>query len=195
MTVEKEYLPYRYFSLLILSIGLLQIAAGQTSKLTAIKEKSEFNYLLIHPLHKVEAVCRDFSCTIQYDDATHTIVNTSFSAEVSSFDSGNSNRDSHAMEVLDALTFPTVFFQSKNIKTSGQELLVTGDLTFHGITKPISFNATAASSGSNMTIQGKADVSLISFQIERPSLLFMPVEDTLRISFTMSFPSGKQDPK
>jgi polyisoprenoid-binding protein YceI len=188
MTVEKEYFPYRYFSLLILSIGLLQIAASQTSKLTAIKEKSEFNYLLIHAFHKVEAVCKDFSCTIQYDDATRNIVNTSFSAEVSSFDSGNSNRDSHAMEVLDALTFPTVSFKSTDIKTTGEGLLVAGDLTFHGVTRPISFGGTVVSSASGLTVQGNANISLTAFKVERPSLLFVPVQDTLRISFTMLFP-------
>jgi polyisoprenoid-binding protein YceI len=111
------------------------------------------------------------------------------------FDSGNSNRDSHAMEVLDALTFPTVSFQSKEIKTSGQDLLVSGDLTFHGVTKPISFDATTVSSGSDLTVQGKANISLTSYQIERPSLLFIPVEDTLRITFTLSFQINKQDLK
>lgn len=191
MIKEKYYSLHFLFLFFILQIALLQFAPGQSSTLTAMKGKSEIHYLLTHPLHKVEAVCKDFICTVQYDDATHTVISTSFTADVSSFDSGNSNRDSHAMEVLDALTFPTVSFQSKNIKTSGQELLLAGDLTFHGVTKPISFGATTVSSGSNLTVQGNADVSLTLFKIERPSLLFIPVEDTLRISFSLEFPNNQ----
>ncbi|HTP12644.1 MAG TPA: YceI family protein, partial [Bacteroidota bacterium] len=35
--------------------------------------------------------------------------------DVTTFDSGNSNRDSHAMEVVDALTYPDVQFTSTSV--------------------------------------------------------------------------------
>jgi len=161
--------------------------AGEQTKLSALKDQSFMKYLLIHPLHRIEATSKELQCTIGYDDATKTIVSASFSAEVSSFDSGNSNRDSHAMEVLDALTYPTVSFESKNIAATGAELQVSGDLSFHGITKPITLTASTSSSADSLTVQGNADVSLTSFNIDRPSLLMIPVEDTLGISFTMVF--------
>ena len=181
----------KLYLLLATTIAYSTLALGKPITLSAIKGESFINYLLIHPFHKVEAVCKELTCTVQYDDATHTIIGTSFSADVISFDSGNSNRDSHAMEVLDALSFPTVSFQSNNITTSSNQLQVTGDLTFHGVTKTISFPAKATTSGSKLTVLGNANVSLTSFLIERPSLLMIPVQDTLRISFTMVFPLPK----
>jgi polyisoprenoid-binding protein YceI len=161
--------------------------AAPPQHLNAISGDSFLKYLLVHPLHHVEGISKDLVCTIDYDDATHTVTAASFEAEVSSFDSGNSSRDSHAMEVLDALTFPVVSFKSSSIAESGQNLEVKGDLTFHGQTKPITFPATLTSEGGKLSVAGGAEVSLTAYGIERPSLLLIPVNDTLHISFTMVF--------
>ncbi len=181
--------------LVIAGIVLLLVATAftaATSHVGAIKDGSSMTYVLVHPLHRIEAVCKDVTCTVDMDDATHTIQHTNFSADVSCFDSGNSNRDSHAMEVLDALSYPTVSFESTKIEPSGSSLLVHGNLTFHGQTKPIDVHATTAASGNHLTVQGGANVSLTAFGIERPSLLMIPTEDTLHISFTMVFPTSAQ---
>ena len=187
-----------FFTLFVFALGAVfflfvlavyhPFASGRTTKLSATKDESFLTYKLIHPLHEVEATSKDVDCMIDYNDATKTIQSTTFSADVSSFDSGNSNRDSHAMEVLDALTYPTVSFQSKSITTSGMNLTVSGDLTFHGQTKPVDFIATTSSGNNKLTVQGAANVSLTAFGIDRPSLMMIPVQDTLRISFTMVFP-------
>jgi len=165
---------------------------GAPEHLSAVKNDSFLKYELVHPLHRVEGVSKDLSCTMDFDEATRTVQAATFVAEVMSFDSGNSSRDSHAMEVLDAITYPEVSFTSKKIVESGQNLDVEGDLTFHGQTKPIDFPATWASSGGKISVDGKADVSLTAFGIERPSLLLIPVEDTLHIAFTMVFSEPTQ---
>jgi len=175
----------RLFPVLILFAPTL--FAGAPEHLTAVKGDSYLKYLLIHPLHHVEGVSKDLMCTMDYDDATRTVRSASFEAEVSSFDSGNSSRDSHAMEVLDALTFPVVSFTRSAISGSGGNLQVQGNLTFHGQTRPIAFPATVTANGGKLDVEGKADVSLTAYGIERPSLLLVPVEDTLHISFDMVF--------
>jgi polyisoprenoid-binding protein YceI len=92
------------------------------------------------------------------------------------------------MEVLDALSYPTVSFNSKSITTTGTNLTVGGDLNFHGRTKPIVFAATTAKAADKLTVDGQANVSLTAFEIDRPSLLMIPVDDTLKISFIVVFP-------
>ncbi len=171
-----------------LVIAAAHLAAAPPATRTAIKGESSLSYQLTHPLHEVTGVSKDVRCTIEYDDATKVVRQTAFSADVMSFDSGNSNRDSHAMEVLDALTYPTVSFESTHIESAGSTLHVQGNLTFHGRTKPIAFDATTAATGDRFTVNGTAAVSLTAFEIERPSLLMIPVKDTLHISFTMAFP-------
>ncbi len=177
-----------FLVLLLVAIAAHQGFSGPATKITAVGSESSLTYLITHPLHHVEAISKEIQCSIDYDDATHTILQTSFSAEVSSFDSGNSNRDSHAMEVLDAIDFPTVSFESTRIEASGSSLNVQGNLTFHGRTKPISFVASSSIAGNKLTVIGKTAVSLTAFDIERPSLLLIPVEDSLKISFNVVFP-------
>jgi len=163
-------------------------AAG--SKHVAAKDKSSLTYVLVHPLHEIVGTSKDIDCVIDVDDATQTISHASFTADVMSFDSGNSNRDSHAMEILEALLYPTVSFESTSIVPNGSTLDVTGNLTFHGVTRPVNFSAVKTDSDGAMNVQGKAKVSLTDFKIPRPSLLMIPVKDTLSISFTMVFPKN-----
>ncbi len=176
---------------LLLAAALSAFAAAPT-QITAVKDGSSMTYLLIHPLHKVEGVSKDFDARIDYDDATHTILRASFSADVSTFDSGNSSRDSHAMEVLDALDYPTVSYASTGIQASGQVLTMHGNLTFHGQTHPVDVQATANPTGDKLSVEGKTAVSLTAFGIERPSLLMIPTEDSLHITFKVIFPVGAQ---
>lgn len=180
--------PVTLFALLILVASLhpAQSAGARTFK--ASRDSSFLKYRMVHPLHEFEAVSNEVDCSIQYADSAQAITAASFSADVTTFDSGNSNRDSHAMEALDALTYPTVSFQSSSITGSGSDLLVYGSLTFHGQTKPAVVNATVTRGGGQLTVDGTANVSLTDFGIDRPSLMLIPVQDTIRISFRMAFP-------
>jgi len=178
----------RKLAVVLLLTGASLMFAG-TSKHSASKDTSTLTYVLIHPLHRIEGTSKEVTCEIEYDDATHTVLQASFSADLISFDSGNSNRDSHALETLEALMYPTVSFRSTDITTHAMDLNVKGELTFHGRTKPMSFVATAEESGDGLKITGSAKVSLTEFEIERPSLLMIPVKDTLSISFSLTFPT------
>ena len=174
-------------------LALCTLVLAAASFRSAIRGESFLKYHLIHPFHEVDGVSKEVDCRVEVDDATGAIRSASFSADVSTFDSGNSNRDSHALEVLDALTYPMVSFQSTDVVTTGHDLRVSGNLTFHGRTHPIAFPATVDSNASKLTVRGTATVSLTAFEIERPSLLMIPVRDSLEISFAMVFPLNGRD--
>ena len=67
----------------------------------------------------------------------------SFTAEipVASVDTGNEKRDQHlqAADFFNARQFPVVSFESRSVSATGEEGVYTlaGDLTLHGVTKPI----------------------------------------------------------
>jgi polyisoprenoid-binding protein YceI len=66
------------------------------------------------------------------------------SIDAASLSTGDPQRDGHlkSADFFDVAQFPTLTFKSTSIKRTGaDELAVTGDLTIHGVTKPVVFNA------------------------------------------------------
>lgn len=63
-----------------------------------------------------------------------------FKAEASSITTGNADRDAHlkSADFFDVENHPTLEFASTGVKEiSGSEFELTGDLTLHGVTKPV----------------------------------------------------------
>jgi polyisoprenoid-binding protein YceI len=62
--------------------------------------------------------------------------------DVTSIDTGVSGRDSDlkSTNVFDAAQFPTATFVSTSVAKNGSGLTVNGNLTLHGVTKPVSLD-------------------------------------------------------
>jgi polyisoprenoid-binding protein YceI len=141
----------------------------------------------VHPLHTIEAVSKETKWKITIDTVKQQMKSVSAQVDVMTFDSGNSNRDSHAMEVIDALTYPDVTFSSTSVAQHGDSLSVSGKLTFHGITRDITASAVWSVASDTLKIHGGFGLSLTAFNIDRPSFLMVPVEDTLKFSLAGVF--------
>ncbi len=163
------------------------VATAGTRRLQAVAKESTITYRLSHPFHEVEAVSKDARCDIDADIDAKTIQDVTVKVDVTTFDSGNSNRDSHAMEVVDALTYPDASFKSTSVSQKGDSVFVDGALTFHGMTRDVRIAATTDWSAGRLTVTGGFDISLTAFHIERPALLLIPISDTLRFSFVQIF--------
>lgn len=67
-----------------------------------------------------------------------------FSADIDSISTGNEQRDGHLKsgEFFDAEQFPQLTFKSTGMtKTGDDTYTLTGDLTLHGVTKPVTLKA------------------------------------------------------
>jgi polyisoprenoid-binding protein YceI len=84
----------------------------------------------------------------QFVDATATVtvaenpLESSVTATIQapSIETGQADRDAHLRsgDFLDVETYPTLEFQSTGVKShSGNEFVLTGDLTIRGITRPV----------------------------------------------------------
>jgi polyisoprenoid-binding protein YceI len=162
--------------------------AAQTKTIEKADTSSTLTYRLTHPLHEVEAVSREVRYRVEIDPVKHEIGSVSASVDVMSFSSGNSNRDSHAMEVIDALTFPEAGFAGSAVTRNGDSISVAGKVTFHGVTKDATMKGVVRWMPDRLNVSGGFSLSLTEFQIERPSLLMIPVNDTLRFNLDATFP-------
>jgi polyisoprenoid-binding protein YceI len=75
-------------------------------------------------------------------EADHTKSGLEVSIDVSTVNTQDDKRDGHlkSADFFDAEKFPTMTFKSTHIEKKGDGFAVTGDLTIHGVTKPVVLN-------------------------------------------------------
>jgi len=169
----------KYFILLfVFNFSLAQ------STLMINTEKSNINYSAKHVLHAWEGVNDNIKGVIIYDGSVSTIA---IAAKVVDFDSGNSGRDSHSLEVLEALKFPNIKFYSDKVNSEGNAIIFEGEIEFHGEKKPIKVLASVEESDENIKIDGKFQIIPTEFSVTLPSFMLIEMEDYLNISFSLQF--------
>ena len=81
--------------------------------------------------------------TVRFDPADPAATSIEVEVDVASIHTGVDRRDKHLLseDFFDVEKFPTMYFKSTSTEIVGMNLLkVTGDLTFHGITRPVPFD-------------------------------------------------------
>ncbi len=102
--------------------------------------------------------------TTDNDNIEHSTVEVVIGA--ASIDNHNQNRDIHlkSADFFDVATFPTLMFRSRHIAQSGDDLLITGDLTIHGVTQQVllavSYNGQAINPTGQPVISYSAETML-----------------------------------
>jgi hypothetical protein len=134
-----------------------------------------------HPLHQTEGVshaargkgvCHDGQCDFL------------IAVPVKSFDSGDSNRDLHMVQVTRGAQFPLVTVRTKLPESASASSTINADLDveFAGQTahyKQVAFQL--VKEGALIRITGTIPATLVDFKIDPPSLLTMPVKNEIPI--------------
>lgn len=174
--------------LLLLALSSFIPRALAPKKLMVDKSKSTVTYSMVHPMHKWDGVSHDVNAAMVYDEEAKQVQSVAVAIRVASFDSQNQNRDSHMVEVLDGIKYPNVTFSSQEIKANADgTLTVSGKLTFHNVTKPITVQVTRRDVGNQLLMNGKFDLKLTDYAVERPSLLGIATEDQFTLAFALAF--------
>ena len=112
------------------------------------------------------------------------------SAPLESFDSGNDGRDSNMLYYTESLLYPNVSFASDHFPFSGyfnEKMELTGNLTFHGVTKEITVTVKLYENQFGTWGQCDFDIDLSSFNVDRPSLLLTKIADKINITSKLKF--------
>jgi len=91
----------------------------------------------------VDGQFKKFSGKTQLDEKDLTKSQLEFATEVASIDTENEDRDNHlkSPEFFDAAKYPQITFKSTKITKNGSKYRIVGDLTIHGVTKPVTLDA------------------------------------------------------
>jgi polyisoprenoid-binding protein YceI len=176
--------------LLLLAAALPALAQGG-ARLYALQEGSTLGYTLVHKLHEVKGTAKRMEGKARLlPDGT---LQVAVRARVEDFDSGNSNRDAHMKEATEAARFPLIDFKgvSSGVKAPARlpatvPVTVKGRLTFHGVTRAVEvpLQVTFTKDG-QVKADGRFEISLEAFEVERPSLLMVKVQDALVLALAL----------
>jgi hypothetical protein len=169
--------------LLLLLSGLPLLAQSSPAQPDQqwILEQSTLSYHMSHPLHEVDGVshaakgkgiCHAGDCQFLV------------AAPVKSFDSGDSNRDLHMIQVTRGAQFPlvTVRFQIPQSKLNDPTLSCNLDVQFAGQTahyNNVPFHQTIH--GQDHEITGTVPATLTDFKIPPPSFLTVPIKNEIPV--------------
>lgn len=94
----------------------------------------------------------DVSGTVVFDKADPSKSSVEVTVPVESVDTNNEKRDQHlkSPDFFNAKQFPMIIFKSKTVETSGDTYKVTGELTLHGVTKPVTLDIKKVSEAKGM---------------------------------------------
>ena len=152
-----------------------------------ILEQSTLTYHVSHPLHQSEGV----SHAARGKGVCHTgQCDFLIAVPVKSFDSGDSNRDLHMVQVTRGAQFPLVTVRTRLPEAASTSSTVNTDLEiqFAGQTaqfKQVPFQL--ATQGNEIKISGTIPATLTDFKIEPPTLLTLPVKNEIPVRVEMTW--------
>jgi hypothetical protein len=168
-------------------LGFLALASLAGADGQWVLASSALTYHVSHPLHESEGVshaargkgvCQGGQC------------NFLIAVPVKSFESGDSNRDLHMVQVTHGAQFPLV-----SVRVSLPEAALTSasircdvEVEFAGQTakyKDVTFQA--VTKGNETRITGSIPAKLTDFKIEPPSLLSIPVKNDMPVRVDMTW--------
>jgi polyisoprenoid-binding protein YceI len=148
---------------------------------------STVKYSMRHKLHSWEGVSNSLKVATKWNDQKKEIEQISIVVGVASFNSGLSSRDSHMLEVLDALTYPRIIFSSSSVQYTPDGILVKGKMQFHGVDRMIETKVKMEKVNNKWVFTGKLPILLEDYKVERPSLLFVKVDNLVQIDFKVVY--------
>ena len=166
----------------LLSLPALAAADGQW-----VLDQSTLTYHVSHPLHtfdgvshaaKGKGICQNGQCSFL------------IAVAVKSFDSGDSNRDLHMLQVTRGAEFPLVTVRTRMPEAASTSPTINLDLEvqFAGQTfeyKQVPFQRVVQ--GNETRITGTIPAKLADFKIDPPSLLTMPIKNEIPVRVDLTW--------
>lgn len=152
-----------------------------------VLEKSTLTYHISHPLHQVDGVshaargkgvCHAGQCDFL------------IAVPVKSFDSGDSNRDLHMLQVARGGEFPLVTVKLRLPETDASSSTIHADLEIQFAGQTAHYNQLAfqqVTQGTEHKITGTIPATLSDFKIDPPSLLTIPVKNEIPVRVEMTW--------
>ncbi len=192
MNERNQSMKYAVRNVLGAALGALLVsstalAAFSPLKLDTVHSKVGFTAATV--LFDVDGAFEKFSVSIDGDPSKPGTVKVEANIDVASLDTRNVKRDNHlkSPDFFDTAKYPMIRFASTNVKKQGSQLVVTGNLTMHGVSKLVSipFKIAKGKNGAGVdttTYKGKLTIDRNDYGIGTDSIAAkISLEDEVEI--------------
>lgn len=168
-----------------IAVTFFALAAFASADSQWVLTQSTLTYHVSHPLHQTEgvshaakgkAICQAGQC------------NFLIAVPVKSFDSGDSNRDLHMLQVTRGAEYPMVTVRTRLPESDENATTINADLEIQFAGQTAEFKQVPLKlerQGNDVHLTGTIPATLADFKIPPPSLLTMPVKNEIPIHVDM----------
>ena len=171
----------------LIALLLMALPAFAQANTQWVLQQSTLSYHMTHPIHTVDGVshaakgkgvCHAGECDFL------------IAVPVKSFDSGDSNRDLHMLEVTRGAQYPMVIVRTQfpEASTSSPTIYANLDVQFAGQTahyQHVPFQRVAQ--GNEVRITGTIPATVSDFKIVPPSFLTVPIRNDIPVHVDMTW--------
>jgi hypothetical protein len=150
-------------------------------------QQASLSYHMSHPMHEMDGVSHE----AKGKGTCHAgLCSFLIAVPVKSFDTGDSNRDLHMIEVVRGAQFPMVVVRTQmpEAESTAATIYLDLELEFAGQTahyKHVPFQRTAQ--GGDVHISGTIPSTCSDFKIDRPSFLTVPIKNEIPVHVEMTW--------
>jgi polyisoprenoid-binding protein YceI len=156
---------------------------------------SELTFRVRHLAGRVRGSFKEWQGTLEVDPAHLSAGTANITVQADSINTENADRDAHlrSADFFDVETFPTLTFSSSKLELDGEDIVLTGDLTLHGVTKPVVLKGTYGGvvndpwGGKRINFEATGKISRKEFGLEWGTLVegIALVGDIVEIDFAI----------
>jgi polyisoprenoid-binding protein YceI len=153
--------------------------------------QSTLTYFVTHPFHHVKGVSHAITGHLRLNfkpgQLPQLAIPAFIEAPIASFESENANRDVNMQTIMNAAVYPEALLTVRELHWDigdSRTLKGTalGELSLHGQSRPVSIALMGDANGQRLKVQGNFSFLLSAYGIERPSLLFLPIDDRVTLA-------------
>jgi hypothetical protein len=172
-----------FLSSLVLLLPVLACAAGSNWVL----QQSTLTYHVSHPLHHVEGVSH---AARGKGICNAGVCNFLAAVPVKTFDSGDTNRDLHMIEVVRGAQFPMVMVRTQLPESDLKGGSIQANLTVQFAGQTAHYNNVPfklVPEGNEIRVVGTIPTTVSDFKIKPPELLAMPISNDIPVDVDMTW--------
>ncbi len=137
-------MKFNKFILAPVIAAALTVVSAQAAHYEVDAGHSQVGFRIRHLVTKLPGEFKEFEGKFDFDEKKPQDAKVTFKVKTASINTNNEKRDEHLRgdEFFDAEKHPELTFVSKKVKPAGKgKYKIEGDLTLHGVTKPVTFDA------------------------------------------------------